>query len=84
MCLNERHTATAYSFTSKVTACDMALYFSAVFHPEYFKNIFIDCVLEDHCLSLVYSVLLHTYMCIYIYIVSLVYREEGATIHQMQ
>lgn len=38
--LSERHTATAYSFSSKMKACDVVLYFNAMFHPEYFKTFY--------------------------------------------
>lgn len=43
MNLSERHAATAYSFTSKMTAYDVALYFNAMFHPEYFKRFYRQC-----------------------------------------
>lgn len=41
--LSERHTATAYSFTFKMTAYDVALYFSAMFHQEYFETLYRLC-----------------------------------------
>lgn len=44
MNLSERHTAIAYSFTSQVTAYDVALYFNATFHPKYFKTFYRLCI----------------------------------------
>lgn len=54
--LSERHTAAAYSFTSKMTAYDVVLYFSAVFHQEYFET-FYRLYWKIFCASLVYSAL---------------------------
>lgn len=42
--LSERHTAIAYSFTFKMTAYDVALYFSAMFHQEYFETFYRLCI----------------------------------------
>jgi len=44
MNLSERHTAAACSFTSKMTAYGVALYFNAMFHPEYFKTFYRPCI----------------------------------------
>lgn len=44
MNLSERHTATAYSFTSKMTVYDVALHFSAMFHQNYSETFYRLCI----------------------------------------
>lgn len=57
MNISERRTATVYSFTAKMTAYDVALYFSGVFHLEHFKTFCRLCIGRSFVYHLYISVL---------------------------
>lgn len=64
-CMNvsERRTATVYSFTPKMTAYDVALNFSGVFHPEYFKAFYRLCIGRSFVYRLYIEIYISSVVC---------------------
>lgn len=65
MNISERRTATVYSFTAKMimTANDVALYFSGVFHLEYFKTFCRLCIGRSFVYHLYIEIYISSVVC---------------------